>query len=91
MSKPSPNLISAVSDTDLLSVSAVVIVESSCKYKGLNIRLISDWIDCCSNSKVYFHRQMPSPCQGPLSRLSQKMYMHCAILHNGRRQENKIF
>ena len=57
MTKPSTNVVAAVSDTDLLSISAVVIVESNCKYKGLNVRLISDWVDCCANSKVYFHQQ----------------------------------
>ena len=36
-----------------LSVSAKVIIESdNQQYKGLYIRLISEWVDCCSNSKV---------------------------------------
>ena len=41
-------------DKDLMSVSALVIIETECQqYKGLYIRLISDWADCNTNSKVH--------------------------------------
>lgn len=41
-------------DKDLMSVAALVIIDSECQsYKGLYIRLISEWADCCTNSKVY--------------------------------------
>jgi hypothetical protein len=36
-----------------MSISAQIIIDSDDqKYKGLYIRLISEWVDCCANSKV---------------------------------------
>lgn len=51
-SRPSTGTVVVVAETELLSVSALIIVEPDCQYKGLHIRLISSWAECCSNSKV---------------------------------------
>lgn len=41
-------------DKDSISIFAHVIIDYDNQlYKGLYIRLISNWVDCCSNSKVY--------------------------------------
>lgn len=40
-------------ENEMMSISAQIIIDSDDqKYKGLYIRLISEWVECCTNSKV---------------------------------------
>lgn len=46
-------LVVPTGENEMMSISAQIIIDSDDqKYKGLYVRLISEWVDCCANSKV---------------------------------------
>jgi hypothetical protein len=50
--KPNSAVVPAA-ENEMMSISAQIIIDSDDqKYKGLYIRLISEWVECCANSKV---------------------------------------
>ena len=52
-SRPSTGTVVVTAEAELMTVTALVIVEPDSQFKGLHIRLISSWAECCSNSKVW--------------------------------------